>query len=102
PRPARAPVPPAVPTIANGATIVCNQVLVQRGAPDAMRGSALAVLMSTYYAILGLSIAAGGLLVDAVGARASWGIASGIFFVAAALAAVLTARLREVDAPADA
>jgi len=77
-------------------------VLVQRGAPDAMRGRALAVLMSTYYAILGLSMAAGGLLVDAVGARASWAIASGIFFVAAALAAVLTARLREVDAPADA
>jgi len=47
-------------------------------------------------------MAAGGLLVDAVGARASWAIASGIFFVAAALAAVLTARLREVDAPADA
>src|SRR6476619_6780030 len=92
----------AVATIGNGAAIVCNQVLVQRGAPDAMRGRALAVLMSTYYAILGLSMAAGGLLVDAVGARASWAIASGIFFVAAALAAVLTARLREADAPANA
>lgn len=90
----------AVATIGNGAAIVCNQVLVQRGAPDAMRGRALAVLMSTYYAILGLSMAAGGLLVDAVGARASWAIASGIFLVAAALAVVLTARLREVDAPA--
>ena len=89
----------AVATIGNGAAIVCNQVLVQRGAPDAMRGRALAVLMSTYYAILGLSMAAGGLLVDAVGARASWAIASGIFLVAAALAVVLTARLREADAP---
>ena len=29
----------------NGAAIVCNQVLVQRGAPDAMRGRALAVMM---------------------------------------------------------
>ena len=90
----------AVATIGNGAAIVCNQVLVQRGAPDAMRGRALAVLMSTYYAILGLSMAAGGLLVDAVGARTSWTIASGIFLVAAALAVVFTARLREVDAPA--
>ena len=90
----------AVATIGNGAAIVCNQVLVQRGAPDAMRGRALAVLMSTYYAILGLSMAAGGLLVDAVGARASWAIASCIFFVAAVLAVVLTARLREAEAPA--
>jgi len=90
----------AVATIGNGAAIVCNQVLVQRGAPDAMRGRALAVLMSTYYATLGLSMAAGGLLVDAVGARASWAIASGIFLVAAALAVVFTARLREADAPA--
>ena len=30
-----------VATIGNGAAIVCNQVLVQRGAPDAMRGRAL-------------------------------------------------------------
>jgi DHA3 family macrolide efflux protein-like MFS transporter len=90
----------AVATIGNGAAIVCNQVLVQRGAPDAMRGRALAVLMSTYYAILGLSMAGGGLLVDSVGARASWAIASGIFLVAAALAVVLTAGLREQPAPA--
>ena len=39
------------------------------GAPDAMRGRALAVLMSIYYAVLGLSMAGGGLLVDAAGAR---------------------------------
>jgi hypothetical protein len=45
-------------------------------------------------------MAAGGLLVDAVGARASWAIASAIFLVAAALAVVLTARLREADEPA--
>ena len=89
----------AVATLGNGAAIVCNQVLVQRGAPDAMRGRALAVLMSTYYAILGLSMAGGGLLVDAVGARASWAIASGIFLGASALALVLTARLGERAAP---
>lgn len=92
----------AIATVGNGTAIVCNQVLVQRGAPDAMRGRALAVLMSTYYAILGLSMAAGGVLVDSVGARASWAIASGIFLVAAALAVVLTAGLREERAPATA
>ncbi len=90
----------AVATLGNGAAIVCNQVLVQRGAPDAMRGRALAVLMSTYYAILGLSMAGGGLLVDSVGARASWAIASCIFLVAAAFAVVLTARLGERAVPA--
>ena len=59
----------AIGTVGNGVAIVCNQVLVQRGAPDAMRGRALAVLMSIYYAVLGLSMAGGGLLVDAAGAR---------------------------------
>ena len=89
-----------VATIGNGVAIVCNQVLVQRGAPDAMRGRALAVLMSTYYAILGISMAGGGLLVDTAGARTSWAIASCIFLGAALLAVVLTARMRESVAPA--
>lgn len=82
-------------TIGNGAAIVYNQVLVQRGAPDAMRGRALAVLMSTYYAILGLSMAGGGLLVDAAGARTAWGVAGCIYLGCALLAFVLTRRLRE-------
>jgi MFS family permease len=90
----------AVATLGNGAAIVCNQVLVQRGAPDAMRGRALAVLMSTYYAILGISMAGGGLLVDSVGARSSWAIASCIFLAAAVLAVALTARLGERAVPA--
>jgi len=77
-------------------------VLVQRGAPDAMRGRALAVLMSTYYAILGLSMAGGGLLVDSVGARTSWAIASAIFLGSAALAVALTAGMREERAAATA
>ena len=84
-------------TIGNGAAIVCNQLLVQRGAPDAMRGRALAVLMSSYYAVLGLSMAGGGLLVDAAGARVAWGIAGCIYLGAAVLALVLTARIREVS-----
>lgn len=84
-----------VGTIGNGAAIVYNQVLVQRGAPDAMRGRALAVLMSSYYAILGLSMAGGGLLVDAAGARTAWGAAGCIYLGSAVLAFVLTRRLRE-------
>jgi MFS family permease len=84
-------------TIGNGAAIVCNQLLVQRGAPDAMRGRALAVLMSSYYAVLGLSMAGGGLIVDAAGARVAWGVAGCIYLGAAVIALVLTARIREVS-----
>ena len=88
-----------IATIGNGAAIVYNQVLVQRGAPDAMRGRALAVLMSSYYAILGLAMAGGGLLVDAAGARVAWGVAGCIYLGAAVLAVVLTSRLRDASVP---
>jgi MFS family permease len=89
-----------IATIGNGTAIVCNQVLVQRGAPDAMRGRALAVLMSTYYAVLGLGMAGGGLLVDAAGARAAWGLSGGVYAAAALLAFVLTRRIRDAREPA--
>ena len=56
----------------NGAAIVCNRLLVQRGAPDQYRGRALATIMSSNYAVLGLSMAAAGVLTDVVGARAVW------------------------------
>jgi MFS family permease len=84
-----------IATIGNGAAIVCNQVLVQRGAPDTMRGRALAVLMSTYYAVLGLAMAGGGLLVDYAGARSAWATAGGVYVVAAAMAFVLTRRTQD-------
>ncbi len=86
-------------TVGNGAAIVCNQVLIQRGAPDAMRGRALAVLMSSYFAVLGLSMAGAGFVVDAVGARTAWAIAGCVYLVAAPIAFVLTARGRDVSAP---
>ena len=85
-----------VATIGNGAAIVCNQVLVQRGAPDAMRGRALAVLMSSYYAVLGLAMAGAGILVDAAGARTAWAIAGVVYLIAATLAFALTRRTRDV------
>jgi MFS family permease len=85
-----------VATVGNGAAIVCNQVLVQRGAPDAMRGRALAVLMSSYYAVLGLSMAAAGILVDAAGARAAWALAGIVYLAASMLAFLFTTRTRDV------
>jgi MFS family permease len=84
-----------IATIGNGAAIVCNQVLVQRGAPDAMRGRALAVLMSSYYAVMGLSMAGAGILVDAAGARTAWALAAAIYVAAAAIAFALTRRTRD-------
>jgi MFS family permease len=80
----------AFATIGNGAAIVCNQLLVQAGAPDAMRGRALAVLMSTYYGVLGLAMAAAGLLVDGAGARVAWAAAGGVYLVSTVLAFALT------------
>jgi len=84
----------AFATIGNGAAIVCNQLLVQEGAPDAMRGRALAVLMSTYYGVLGLAMAGGGLLIDSAGARTAWAVAGGVYVVSTVLAFVLTGSAR--------
>jgi MFS family permease len=69
--------------VGNGAAVVCNALLVQRGAPDELRGRVFTVLMSSNYAVLGLGILVAGPLTDALGARVVWGIA-GVF---AALAA---------------
>jgi len=74
----------------NGAAVICNALLVQRGAPDRYRGRALATIMSTNYAVLGLAMAAAGVLTDAFGARSIWIAAGGFFLSAAAVALVLT------------
>ena len=77
-------------TIGNGGAIVANQLFVQRGATDRYRGRALATIMSTNYAILGLAMAVAGVLTDALGARAVWLLAAGVFLVASVVAAGFT------------
>ena len=74
----------------NGAAIVCNQLLVQRGAPDRFRGRALATIMSSNYAVLGLAMAGAGFLTSAFGARWVWMMAGVVYLVAAGVALVLT------------
>ena len=74
----------------NGAVVVCNRLLVQRGAPDQYRGRALATIMSSNYAVLGLSMAAAGVLTDVFGARTIFIAAGGIFLAAAFVALVMT------------
>ena len=74
----------------NGSVIVCNRLLVQRGAPDQYRGRALATIMSSNYAVLGLAMGAAGVLTDLVGARTVWIGAGAVYLVAALVALVMT------------
>ena len=64
--------------IGNATALVCNTLLVQRGAPDRLRGRAFTVIMGTNFAVLGIGMVIAGPLVDALGARWVWGIAGGI------------------------
>ena len=82
----------------NGAAGVCNPLLVQRGAPDRLRGRAFTVVMSVNFVFLGLGMAAAGPLTDAFGARALWLGGAGICAVAAAVGTWLA---RGITAPAD-
>ena len=74
----------------NGSVVVCNRLLVQRGAPDQYRGRALATIMSSNYAVVGLAMAAAGVLTDVVGARAVWIGAGVLYLVASVVALVMT------------
>jgi MFS family permease len=85
----------AVPFVAggaagNGAAIICNRLLVQRGAPDRYRGRALATIMSSNYAVLGLAMAAAGILVGSLGARTVWIIAGALYLTGALVAFLMT------------
>ena len=77
----------------NGAVVVCNRLLVQRGAPDQYRGRALATIMGSNYAVLGLSMAAAGVLTEAFGPRTVWLAAGAVFLFAALVALVMTSWL---------
>jgi MFS family permease len=73
----------AVVGAGNGAAVVCNALLVQRGAPDELRGRAFTVLMSSNYVVLGIGMLAAGPLTDALGPRAVWGVAGALSALAA-------------------
>ena len=59
--------------IGNGIAVVCNSLLVQRGAPDAIRGRVFTVIMSVNYAVYGLGFVIAGPLTDGVGPRGVFG-----------------------------
>ncbi len=72
--------------VGNGGANVCNALLVQRGAPDRLRGRAFTVIMSVNYVFFGAGLVGAGLMRDAIGARWVWGTA-GILLAIAALTA---------------
>ncbi len=67
----------------NGGAVVANITLVQRGAPDHVRGRAFTLLMSANYAILGIAFVIAGPLTNAVGARWVYAGAAGTILAAA-------------------
>jgi MFS family permease len=82
----------------NGAAVVCNALLVQRGAPDELRGRAFTLLMSSNYVVLGLGMVAAGPLTDELGPRTIWALA-GALSAAAALVGFALARGISVKTP---
>jgi MFS family permease len=68
----------------NGSAIVCNALLVQRGAPDELRGRVFAMFMSTNVVVVAAGMVLGGWLTDVVGARWVWA-GAGVFAGTAAI-----------------
>jgi MFS family permease len=77
----------------NGVAVICNALLVQRGAPDRLRGRAFTVVMSLGYAVLGLGMVAAGPLTNTFGARSIWAGSAALFAFAAVLGLALVRRL---------
>jgi MFS family permease len=89
--------------VGNGTAVVCNSHLVQRGAPDAMRGRGFTVIMSVNYAVYGLGFVIAGPLTDSVGPRWVFG-GVGVVLAGASLVALALSRgaEQEVDRTAEA
>jgi MFS family permease len=81
-------------TLGNAGAIVCNQLLVQRGAPDRLRGRALAVLLSSFYLTQGVGMVLGGPLADMLGGRAMFAVAGVLYLLTSLVAVAMTSRLR--------
>lgn len=87
--------------IGNGAAVVANITLVQRGAPDRLRGRAFTVIMSVNFAVQGAAMVAAGPLTDRLGARWVWGASALLLLVTAAVAHLMSRRLLVVELPVE-
>jgi len=88
----------AVSGFGNGIAIICNALIVQRGAPDRLRGRVFTFLMSASYGVLGAGMVIAGPLTNLLGAREMWWIAAGVFALAGATGYALLGG--EADEPA--
>jgi MFS family permease len=89
--------------IGNGAAVVCNSILVQRGTTDEVRGRVFTLIMSVNYAMYGLGFVIAGPLVDAVGPR--WifgGVSLVLVFVSLLAHALARTGARAPERPAEA
>jgi len=77
--------------IGDGAAIVCNAVLVQRGAADDMRGRALTLVMSATFLATAAANGIAGALLHSVSPRWIWGGAA-VSYILAAVVGYLLAR----------
>jgi MFS family permease len=75
--------------LGNGVAIVANSLLVQRGAPDKVRGRVFTVIMSANYTAYLAGMILAGFLTDAWGARATWWFAAALNLVGALLGYLL-------------
>jgi MFS family permease len=77
--------------LGNGAAIVCNALLVQRGTRDELRGRALTLVMSATWATVGIGIIVTGALMSPGDARWVW-LASAVTIAVAGLLGYALAR----------
>jgi MFS family permease len=75
--------------IGNGTAVVCNSLLVQRGASDDIRGRVFTVIMSVNYAVYGAGVLLAGPLTDSFGPRWVYVSVGGLLVFAALIAYVL-------------
>jgi MFS family permease len=89
--------------IGNGVAVVCNSLLVQRGASDEVRGRVFTVIMSVNYAAYGIATLIAGPLTDTYGPRWVYGVVGLVLASASLLAYVLgRAEIRERTAEVEA
>jgi MFS family permease len=75
--------------VGNGVAVVCNSLLVQRGASDDVRGRVFTVIMSVNYAAYGIAVLVAGPLTDAYGPRWVYGVVGLVLLLASLVAYVL-------------
>ncbi|HZO97671.1 MAG TPA: MFS transporter [Gaiellaceae bacterium] len=89
----------ALAGIGNGAAVVGNITLVQRGAADRVRGRVFTLLMSANYGVLGVAFVAAGPVTNAIGARWSYAVAAGAIALATGLAWLFARNVRAAPQP---